>query len=72
MTECTNNPRPYFAHTVEGVTDTSQWEPLSDHLQRVADLTERFATAFGAGEWGQVAGVWHDLGKYSDGGHHAI
>ncbi len=24
----------------------------------------RFAAAFGSGEWGRLAGLWHDLGKY--------
>src|SRR4051812_29787472 len=32
----------------------------------VARLAEEFASAFNAGGWGRVAGIWHDLGKYSD------
>jgi CRISPR-associated endonuclease/helicase Cas3 len=31
----------------------------------VAKLAEGFASVFGAGEWGRLIGLWHDLGKYS-------
>ena len=33
---------------------------------QVADLARERAAQFGAGEWGAVAGLLHDLGKYSD------
>ncbi len=52
----------YFAHTT---TDNRPWEPLEDHLREVAELAGTFADAFGAKEWGHLAGLWHDLGKYS-------
>lgn len=39
---------------------------LDEHLRVTARLASEFATEFGCGEWGQVAGLWHDLGKYSD------
>lgn len=52
----------YFAHTT---TDNRPWEPLEDHLREVAHLAGTFADAFGAKEWGHLAGLWHDLGKYS-------
>jgi CRISPR-associated endonuclease/helicase Cas3 len=32
----------------------------------VAELAAEFAAPFGAAEWGRKAGLWHDLGKYSD------
>ncbi len=38
---------------------------LREHLQAVAELSGRFAADFGAGDWGYAAGLWHDLGKYS-------
>jgi hypothetical protein len=51
-------------------SDKSHWEALHDHLARVADGdgamlsgASRFADAFGAGEWGQLLGLWHDLGR---------
>ncbi|NOZ23499.1 MAG: CRISPR-associated helicase Cas3', partial [Planctomycetes bacterium] len=31
-----------------------------------AELAKEFASRFGAGEWGYLAGLWHDLGKYSN------
>jgi len=41
-----------------------QWQRLEDHLQGVADRAAQFAEAFGAGGWGKLAGLWHDLGKF--------
>ncbi|MDO8445418.1 MAG: CRISPR-associated endonuclease Cas3'' [Deltaproteobacteria bacterium] len=38
---------------------------LDEHLRETAKLAERFAAEFGCGEWGRLAGLWHDLGKYS-------
>ncbi|MDT3426159.1 CRISPR-associated helicase Cas3/CRISPR-associated endonuclease Cas3-HD [Paenibacillus forsythiae] len=54
----------YYAHSTER-EDKSDWQPLLKHLKEVADLTEMFARQFGAGDWGYVAGLLHDLGKYS-------
>ncbi len=64
--------RPQFvAHTRQG-EPPANWEPLMDHLRLVADGngaelagSTRFAGAFGAEAWGRVAGLWHDVGKYS-------
>lgn len=39
---------------------------LSDHLHGTAERAAKFAAEFGCAEWGQLAGLWHDLGKYSD------
>lgn len=52
-----------FAHTRPG-EPTEAWELLDDHLKHVARVAGGFAAQFGAGEWGRVAGLWHDLGKY--------
>ncbi|MDQ7833540.1 MAG: CRISPR-associated helicase Cas3' [Desulfovibrionaceae bacterium] len=41
----------------------SEWQTLDDHLKAVAAQAREFATAFGAGEWGEAAGGHHDLGK---------
>ncbi len=57
-------PRPFYAHSVEGRPPTD-WEPLEVHLRDVACLTARFAAEFEAEPWGELAGRWHDLGKYS-------
>ena len=31
----------------------------------MADLAGEFASTFGHADWGRLAGLWHDLGKYS-------
>ena len=38
--------------------------PLTEHLTQVATLSARHAQRFGSGDWAQLAGLWHDLGKY--------
>lgn len=55
----------YYAHSVEG-KPTSKWHVLHDHLLNVANLARKFAEAFNSGDWAYVAGLWHDLGKYSE------
>lgn len=52
-----------FAHSLENQPE-DRWEPLGDHLRRVAALARRFADVFDAGPWGELAGLWHDLGKF--------
>ena len=54
----------YFAHSTN-CPDRAHWQPLCAHLQNVAELARERAAKFGAGEWGYVAGLLHDLGKYS-------
>jgi CRISPR-associated endonuclease/helicase Cas3 len=53
---------PLFAHSLAGRPE-SEWEELEAHLRAVAVRAEEFAAAFEAGEWGRLAGLWHDLGK---------
>jgi len=53
----------YFAHTLPGRPE-SEWQPLDEHLNSVAEKARGFASAFGSGEWAYLAGLWHDLGKY--------
>ena len=38
---------------------------LDEHLREVGKLAEEHARLFGSGDWARVAGLWHDLGKYS-------
>ncbi|MDG3002826.1 CRISPR-associated endonuclease Cas3'' [Paludisphaera mucosa] len=54
----------HFAHTLEG-EGMECWQPLMDHLERVAKLVETHATAFDSSAWGKLAGHLHDLGKYA-------
>jgi CRISPR-associated endonuclease/helicase Cas3 len=55
---------PFYAHSKPG-RPRSEWEPLAAHLKRVSTLAAELSTKFGAAEWGRLAGLWHDLGKYS-------
>jgi CRISPR-associated endonuclease/helicase Cas3 len=55
----------YWAHSGEA-PDKSDWQPLAEHLQNVADLAAEHAAKFGAAEWGRMAGLLHDAGKFSE------
>jgi CRISPR-associated endonuclease/helicase Cas3 len=52
-----------FAHSLAGAPP-ERWEQLRDHLEKVAQLAGEFAALFESAEWGRLAGLWHDLGKY--------
>lgn len=49
------------------VTDAGGWRThdLAGHLHAVAALAGEFGAAFAARQLAEVAGRWHDLGKYS-------
>lgn len=51
----------YHAH----IAKDNRKQTVSDHLIGTADLCTVFATAFGAEDQGRLAGLAHDLGKYS-------
>jgi len=55
----------YYAHSLDG-KPPSEWQPLDEHLKNVAKMARSFAEGFGAGDWAYLAGLWHDIGKYSD------
>lgn len=50
---------------VAHVTEDGRVHLLAEHLRETARMAEEFAAVFGCGEWGRLAGLWHDLGKYS-------
>jgi CRISPR-associated endonuclease/helicase Cas3 len=52
----------FFAHSIGGRAEEN-WHRLEDHLKCTAELAASFADEFGCGEWGYIAGLWHDLGK---------
>ncbi len=54
----------YLAH-VRCDGDTFALHDLDEHLRGVGKLAEEYAQVFGSGDWARVAGLWHDLGKYS-------
>ena len=53
-----------FAHVRLDSNECWVTHDLSKHLETVAHLASLFATPFGGAEWAQLAGFWHDLGKF--------
>ena len=41
------------------------WQLLKDHLESVSALAGTFAVPFGAQAWGELSGLLHDAGKYT-------
>lgn len=54
----------YFGHSREGA-DKSEWQCLKDHLVDTARLAVDFGRDAGIAELAHVAGLMHDIGKYS-------
>lgn len=54
-----------YARAIKDATGALKFQALEDHLQGVASRAQRFAAAFGCEAWGELAGRWHDLGKYA-------
>jgi len=60
----------YYAHTAvspDGTNDPNEerWQLLSTHLSNVASLAKQFAAPLNLTEEAGLAGLLHDLGKYS-------
>lgn len=55
---------PYFAHSGQK-PDKSDWQLLPDHAVAVAMLAAEMARSFGLEKAAFIAGLFHDLGKYS-------
>lgn len=51
----------YLAH----LSEEGRKQTILDHLNGTASLCKKFAARFGAAEQGELAGLSHDLGKYS-------
>src|SRR5271154_4667597 len=54
----------FFAHSTNR-KDRSDWQTLPDHLMAVAALAAQRGSKFGAHRAAALAGILHDLGKYS-------
>lgn len=55
----------YFAHS-GNQADRSDWQGLAEHLHNVAELAGEMAAPFGCTRQAYLAGLFHDLGKYSE------
>lgn len=55
----------FYAHSSDS-TDRADWQLLSEHLSSVGRLAEQNAAFFDGKSLAQVAGLLHDLGKYTD------
>lgn len=54
----------YVAHTKTLANGSVCQHGLEEHLLSTARLAGQKASAFGADSWAELAGRWHDLGKY--------
>jgi len=60
-------PQGPWAHSKPEATEPSDlWHGLVDHLSAVGHLANGFASHFGP-QWAELAGNWHDLGKFRSG-----
>jgi len=64
MTSNGENSQRTIAHVRQ--TESGEWltHDLYDHLKGTARRAGEFATVFGASDWAECAGWWHDLGKH--------
>ena len=54
----------YYAHSADGQS-RDRWHSLSAHLQSTGDRAAAFLAPVGCADLGRIAGLLHDLGKYS-------
>lgn len=59
-----NAAAQYYAHSKEGVDET-EWQPLIDHLTATSELAAKMGQGLGIADMARVAGLLHDIGKYS-------
>lgn len=57
--------KEYYAHSLKG-KPLKEWQKLKYHLKNVAKLARDFAKSFEGDDWAYIAGLLHDIGKYSD------
>lgn len=65
MVTSSQQPKNILAHVRRNDDGSFVIHNLEEHLHAVAGLADEFAMDFGASDWGHLAGLWHDLGKYS-------
>lgn len=55
----------YHAHSKKNCPK-KDWQLLKEHLEKTAEKAETFGKQFNAGEMAKYAGLFHDLGKYTE------
>jgi CRISPR-associated endonuclease/helicase Cas3 len=55
-----------IAHVLISDSGELRTHGLLEHLEGTARLARDFASVFGGEDWAFLAGLWHDLGKFSD------
>ena len=55
----------WYSHTLKNEPESS-WEPVEDHLTSVANRAYSYAAEYGLGKDAYLAGICHDMGKYSE------
>jgi CRISPR-associated endonuclease/helicase Cas3 len=64
VVEMTKRKIEYYGHSLKG-KDKSEWQLLKEHLNNTATLAEKFGQDAKVAELARVAGLMHDIGKYS-------
>ena len=54
--------RQFYAHTP---VDDGPWHDLIPHLVQTSELARKNGEKFGAGDLAGLAGLWHDIGKFT-------
>lgn len=54
------------SNPIAHIAEDGEEQSLHDHLTGVARSAASMASSFSADEWAYLAGLWHDIGKYSN------
>jgi len=68
----TNDKQELIAHVRQDKDGHFIIHEIHEHLKDVSTLASQSASAFGSADWAHLAGLWHDLGKYSQAFQHRI
>jgi CRISPR-associated endonuclease/helicase Cas3 len=63
--ETKDNKTTVLAHVRQDKNGNWEEHALDEHLKEVARRAGKAAQAFDSEDWARLAGLWHDLGKYS-------
>ncbi|WP_394807693.1 CRISPR-associated helicase Cas3' [Nitrosomonas sp.] len=63
--ETKDNKTTILAHVRQDKNGNWEEHALNEHLNEVARRAGEAAETFDSADWARIAGLWHDLGKYS-------